>query len=109
MEIWSYITAKSKSSALMVLLMFLCLYFMYFGIKGDRGILKYQALQEQITAAEKLNRHYDEKRQALEEKVKLLSSSSLDLDMLDERARAVLNVIGDKEFIIIDEDDEELN
>lgn len=93
----------------MVLLMFLCLYFMYFGIKGDRGILKYQALQEQITAAEKLNRHYDEKRQALEEKVKLLSSSSLDLDMLDERARAVLNVIGDKEFIIIDEDDEELN
>ena len=31
---------------------------------------------------------------------------SLDLDLLDERARAVLNVIGDDEFIIIDEEDE---
>ena len=33
----------------------------------------------------------------------LLSSSSLDLDMLEERAREVLNFAGEDEFIVLDE------
>lgn len=107
MEIWSYIVAKSKSSAVIVFLMLLCSYFSYFAVKGDRGFFKYMYLQEKVAEAEELNRNYDQKRQELEDKVKLLSSSSLDLDLLDERARTVLNVIGDNEFIIIDEDDNE--
>ena len=53
-----------------------------------------------------MSANYDRKRKELDQKVKLLSSNSLDLDLLDERARAVLNVIGDDEFIIIDEEDE---
>ena len=105
MEIWSYIVAKSKSSAVIMLLMFLCCYFSYFAIKGERGLLKYISLQEKVAEAEKLNVTYDNKRSEWEQKVKLLSSSSLDLDLLDERARVVLNVIGNNEFIIIDDAD----
>ena len=108
MGIWSYITAKSKSSAVMMLFIFLCSYFTYFAVKGDRGLLKYIALQEQVQEAEKLNISYDNQRQELEQRVKLLSSGSLDLDLLDERARAVLNVIGEDEFIIV-EDDEDID
>ena len=40
----------------------------------------------------------------MEEKIRLLSPSSLDLDMLDERARAVLNMAKEDEFVILDQD-----
>ena len=103
MDIWSFIVAKSKSSAVVVILMFLCGYFTYFAV----GILRYMYLREKVAEAEKISANYDKKRSELEQKVNLLSSSSLDLDLLDERARAVLNVIGDNEFIIIDDSEEE--
>ncbi|MBR2136479.1 MAG: septum formation initiator family protein [Alphaproteobacteria bacterium] len=103
MGFFSYILNKTKSSSFILLLMFLCSYFAYFGIKGDRGLLKYFYLQEKVAEAEKINMSYDRQREELEQKVKLLSSSSLDLDLLDERARTVLNVIGSDEFIILDD------
>lgn len=105
MGVFSYIIAKCKSSGFIVLLMVLCSYFSYFAVKGDRGVLTYMALQDKVSEAEKVRADYDRQRADLEQKVKLLSSSSLDLDLLDERARAVLNVIGDDEFIILDEDE----
>jgi len=107
MNVWSYIVEKSKSSAVIVCLMLLCAYFSYFAVRGDRGVIKYLYLQEKVAEAEKINSNYDQKRSELEQKVKLLSANSLDLDLLDERARAVLNVIGENEFIIIDDDSEE--
>ncbi|MEE6207419.1 MAG: septum formation initiator family protein [Alphaproteobacteria bacterium] len=107
MDIWSFIVAKSKSSAVIVVLMFLCGYFTYFAVRGERGILRYLYLQEKVAEAEKMSANYEKKRLELEQKVNLLSSNSLDLDLLDERARAVLNVIGDNEFIIIDDGDDE--
>ena len=106
MGIWAYIVKKSKSSAVLVLLILLSSYFSYFAIKGDRGYLKYLYLQHKVAEAEKLNANYDKRRAELEQKVNLLSSNSLDLDLLDERARAVLNVIGENEFILVDEDEE---
>ena len=105
MGIWSYIINKSKSSSVIVLLMLLFSYFSYFAIKGDRGVLKYMSLLDKVAEAEQINQTYETQRQEWEQKVKLLSSSSLDLDLLDERARTVLNVIGDNEFIILDEDE----
>ena len=104
MGFWSYIVAKSKSSAFIVLLMALCSYFSYFAVKGDRGFLKYMYLQNKVEKAKKINQDYDAQREEWEQKVKLLSSGSLDLDLLDERARTVLNVIGDDEFIILDDE-----
>lgn len=107
MNVWSYIVEKSKSSAVIVCLMLLFAYFSYFAVRGDRGFIKYLYLQEKVAEAEKINSNYDQKRSELEQKVKLLSANSLDLDLLDERARAVLNVIGENEFIIIDDGDDE--
>lgn len=104
MGIWSYIVNKSKSSAVIVLLMMLFSYFSYFAVRGDRGVLKYMSLLDKVAEAEQINQNYDSQRAEWEQKVKLLSSSSLDLDLLDERARSVLNLIGEDEFIILDED-----
>lgn len=105
MGFFSYIIARCKSSGFIVLLIFLCTYFSYFAVKGDRGLLRYMYLQDKVVEAEKISENYSKQRQDLEQKVKLLSSSSLDLDLLDERARSVLNVIGDDEFIILDDDE----
>lgn len=107
MGIWAYIINKSKSSAVLVLLISLFSYFSYFAIKGDRGYLKYMYLQDKVADAERIKDNYDKRRAELEQKVSLLSPRSLDLDLLDERARVVLNVIGDNEFIIIDDEDDE--
>ena len=109
MGIWAYIIKKSKSSAVLVLLILLSSYFSYFAIKGDRGYLKYLYLQNKVSEAEKMNANYDKTREELEQKVNLLSAGSLDLDLLDERARAVLNMIGNNEFIIIDEDNDNID
>ncbi|MBQ9271773.1 MAG: septum formation initiator family protein [Alphaproteobacteria bacterium] len=109
MGIWAYIIKKSKSSAVLVLLILLSSYFSYFAIKGDRGYLKYLYLQNKVSEAEKMNANYDKRREELEQKVNLLSAGSLDLDLLDERARAVLNMIGNNEFIIIDEDNDNID
>jgi len=104
MGFWTYIVAKCKSSGFIVLLMALFSYFSYFAVKGDRGFLKYMYLQDKVAEAEQINQSYDKQRQDWEQKVKLLSANSLDLDLLDERARTVLNMIGNDEFIIIDEE-----
>ena len=103
MGIISYIASKCKNSGFLVLLMLLFSYFSYFAIKGDRGFFKYMYLQEKVAEGEKMQADYDKQYAELEEKVKLLSPNSLDLDLLDERARTVLNVIGEDEFILLDE------
>ena len=103
MDIWAYIVAKCKSSGFIVLLMALFCYFAYFGVKGDRGFLKYMYLQDKVAEAEQINANYDRQYQEWNQRVKLLSANSLDLDMLDERARTVLNMIGKDEFIILDD------
>lgn len=104
MGILSYLASKARSSGFVVFLMFLCFYFSYFAVRGDRGFLKYMYLQEKVAEGEKMQAEYYRQRVDLEEKVKLLSSNSLDLDLLDERARTVLNVIGNDEFIIFDDE-----
>lgn len=103
MGIWSYIITKCKSSGFLVLLMALFCYFTYFAVKGDRGFFKYMYLQDKVAEAEQINSNYDKQLEEWEQRVKLLSSASLDLDLLDERARTVLNMIGEDEFIILDE------
>ena len=81
------------------------LYFIFHGISGERGLLKMLYLRNEIAEAEQIANMYHQEKTKLEEKVKLLSSSSLDLDLLDERARVVLNFVGKDEFIILDADD----
>ena len=54
-----------------------------------------------ITASRAVLADLDEKKEALENRVHLLRSGSLDLDLLDERARHVLNVGHDDEIIIL--------
>ena len=93
---------KSISQFLAVFLSFgLFFYFAYHLVHGDRGYFALKGLEKKLATAEA---KYDEsvaERQALENRVKLLRPGSLDLDMLDERARVVLGFAKSDERVII--------
>lgn len=93
---------KIKNSGIFLFGALLSIYFVFHGISGDRGLLKLLYLKNEIREAQKIADNYHQQKNKLEEKVKLLSSSSLDLDLLDERARVVLNLVDKDEFIILD-------
>lgn len=82
-------------------LLFVCALF-YLGfhtVSGERSVF---ALFKETKRLESLKAELQEvtaKREALEKKVRLLSSSSLDLDMLDEQARLVLGLVGKNEVV----------
>jgi cell division protein FtsB len=77
------------------------LYFAYHGINGDRGLLAWRGLEQEVESARaELNRTRGE-REALERRVKLLYSESLDPDMLGESARRLLNYGRPEEIVIL--------
>ena|SRR5581483_4947542 len=75
-------------------------YFVYHAVQGDRGILAWMQLNAQIKSAQAELTKSDDDRAAMEQRVALLSNSSLDLDMLEERARIMLNFSHPDDLVI---------
>lgn len=105
MGLFLELQSKLKNSSVLILFVLLFFYFSFHAISGDRGLFKYLYLQKEIVSAQSIADKYEYQKNKLEEKVKLLSSSSLDLDLLEERARVVLNFAADDEFVILDDKD----
>lgn len=84
--------------------MFCALAFFYIGfhaISGDRGLYAWLKESRRLDAVKEELAEATAKREAYEKKVSLLSSQSLDIDMLDERARAVLGFTGSDEVMVL--------
>ena len=94
---------KFKNLMWQIAIVFVCLYFGFYTINGDRGLLHYMHLSREIEYAKQVAAKYHNEKVKLENKVHLLSSESLDLDLLDEQAKTVLNLVREDEFIIVDE------
>ncbi|MGZ5314191.1 MAG: FtsB family cell division protein [Solirubrobacterales bacterium] len=81
-------------------------YFAYHAIHGDRGLLAWKALDRDVVEARSDLEAIRAERLTLEKRVSLLRLESLDLDMLDEWSRRVLNYsAGDEAVIFTREDD----
>ena len=91
-----------KASALPFLGVTLMVYFTYHILHGERGILSLWKLQKSVSKAETIARIVNNQKIHLEKHVKLLNPSSLDPDMLEERARLMLNFGYPNDFIILD-------
>lgn len=75
-------------------------YFTFHAVQGDRGLLAWVQLKQQIThATADLNSSAAE-RGIWEKRIVLLGANRLDPDMLDERARLITG-LGRKDEIII--------
>jgi cell division protein FtsB len=76
-------------------------YFGYHLVEGDRGLVAWMQLSQQIRDANATLGELRGERQALERRVSLLRPEHLDRDLLDERARATLNYTAPNEIVIL--------
>ncbi len=76
-------------------------YFGYHAVQGDRGIEEWFRLTGQLEALEKRQVLNATRIATLERRVGLLREETLDRDLLDERARAVLGLARPDEVIIL--------
>ncbi|MDX1483125.1 MAG: septum formation initiator family protein [Alphaproteobacteria bacterium] len=76
-------------------------YFAYHVVQGDRGLFAWLRLSQQVDAAEAQYRAVRAERIEFAHRVRLLQPSSLDPDLLEERARAVLGVVHPDDIVIL--------
>lgn len=77
------------------------LYFAYHAVQGERGVRVLLDYESQVEKAKVQLAQIQAEREKLEHRVSLLRRSSLDPDLLEERARAVLNLAHPDEIVII--------
>ena len=78
-------------------------YFAYHSVQGDRGMIAWIQLGQQVEIAQATLEKVSRDRSTLEHRARLLRPDNLDPDMLDERARHVLSLTHPDELVIIDQ------
>jgi len=76
-------------------------YFAFHTVEGDRGLIAWAQLKEELARAQAEQAFVAEERAVLEHRVGLLRKEHLDPDMLDERARLLLNYGRADEFVVL--------
>ena len=77
-------------------------YFLYHAVEGDRGLLAYLQLQNEIAQVEANLKVSAKRRVRLERRVRLMRPDGLDRDILAEQARKVLGLVEPGEVVIYD-------
>jgi len=91
----------TRGLAFPLIVMSLVIYFGYFAIYGNHGLVNWIRLQHEVDLKQAdLDRMRGE-RVALEHRVRLLRPESVDPDLLEEQARARLGLSGPDEVVIL--------
>ncbi len=77
-------------------------YFAYHGVHGDRGLIAWWKVKQRVVAAKEALTQSENEREKLEKRVRLLNPGSLDPDMLEERARLMLNYGHTDDLVILE-------
>lgn len=85
-------------------LLLLIAYFAFHTVYGERGLLTYSRVIKELSDKQQQLEQLRLERLELEHKVNLLRSESLDLDLLDERAREMLGLANPEEEVTFRED-----
>ena len=76
-------------------------YFGFHALHGDRGLLAYQELGQQLAVAQSVHAEVRMEKEKLQARVAALRPESLDPDMLEERALALLNFGSSQDIVIL--------
>ena len=76
-------------------------YFLFHAVQGDRGMLAWLQLRQQVAAAEAVLEQSRISRGHWQSRVALLQSRNLDRDLLGERARLVAGLVRSGEFVVL--------
>ena len=75
-------------------------YFAFHAIQGERGLLAYKRLTDELQETQLVAGEVAKQRARWEHKVSLLRPEGIDPDMLEERARVLLNYLREDEMMI---------
>src|SRR4051812_30281781 len=75
-------------------------YFAYYTVEGDRGLVRLGQLKKETAEADGTLSSLLAERETMERRARLLRPDNLDLDMLDERARQLLNEAHPDDLVI---------
>ena len=76
-------------------------YFGYHIIQGEHGVIAWLQLEKELRIARANAAVLDQEKSQLEHRVQLLRPDSLDPDLLEERARVVLNYARGDEMLVL--------
>lgn len=77
-------------------------YFAYHVVHGDRGLIAWWNIKQRVQAAKAVSAQTRAERDVLEHRVQLMNPGSLDPDMLEERARLMLNYGYSDDIVILE-------
>ena len=80
----------------------LTVYFGYHAVNGERGLRRLFELKQEIQIASQVAEEVALRREEMEKKVLQLSPQGLDVDMLEESARTMLNMGQEGDYVILD-------
>ena len=102
MSLLKEIRRRARDVAGPVLMVAVAGYFGYHAVEGDRGLIAWWQVTQQLKNATATYDRVHGERQALEHRVSLLGNDKLDPDLLDERAHAMLNLARPDEVMILE-------
>jgi len=94
--------AKRKIKPMLAPALGACLvaYFGYHAVQGDHGLIARNNLAVQVEEARATLKGLERERTSMEERAALIDPQHVDLDMLDERARVMLNYANPDEVVL---------
>ena len=91
---------KILEITLLTVCLILCLYFIIASFNGEFGVsAKYHLLAKEKVLAKELD-IINKETKIIKNRIKRLSNTSLDLELLDQQARIILGMIGEEELIV---------
>ena len=91
---------KILEITLLTVCLILCLYFIIASFNGEFGVsAKYHLLAKEKVLANELTT-INKATKIIKNRIKRLSNTSLDLELLDQQARIILGMIGEEEIIV---------
>jgi len=76
-------------------------YFAYHLVEGDRGLLAWRRITQQLSLAQQNLATVDAQRAALDRRVSHMRSNHVDPDLLDTQVRRTLDVVRPDEIVIM--------
>jgi cell division protein FtsB len=91
---------RARDAVWPLLFIGLCGYFLYHARHGERGLIARDVRRAEIAAAKAELHEIERERDRMERRVAALRGDMVDRDQLDERARALLNMVGRDEIVV---------
>ena len=102
MRLFSEIRRRMRYLIVPSFWLLLTIYFGYHAVNGERGLRRLFELKQEIHIASQVAEEVALRREEMEQKIKYLSPQSIDVDVLEESARSLLNMGQEGDYVILD-------